>query len=287
MKLKEVLTPDLTARQKELAQAIRTELNRQIESMCNGSVAANDMFYKYICNDKSALHKIDELLRTDFPIRINDGYHSSSSMYVKSAKSIRLYDYIAYKYNFDCANGKRKAYYNADAYRDICITCISMLIQRYDLHTLSDVHILYNCFMVYSQIFLFYQPDNCTQYVGTPADILSVYYAMLECNTSVYDLRAQEGGYYSAPTKPVPDFFAEVNRIKKRLQPKCLKDLTACYNNDCLLSQAAKRQAIMQAYDVSASTARQWMHKFGLTAGKYTRKDYISDNNGQQSTDGI
>ena len=278
MKLNEIMIneKDIHGIPKVEYSTIKNDILNIIYDMCEGNIKPATLYNNFIKGgSKSKFKCIGNSIMNCIDIKANYGYRKTNA-FVNTAGKIYLKDYINSTY--EVVTTEYYSYiteYSEDNLYDISRYAISLMIARYDVHTLTPLHILYNVLGYYATYFDLKLKSKI--FDNDPRYILNVYERIMNTDYTEFDNIIREKNLIiekdMSKNAPKSSIIRCLESTPKKLKPTCLEDLTVCFDGkDDELSQKEKKELIMKWWKCGDRTARGYMSQFGLTEKKYVTK---------------
>lgn len=270
MELLNCLKTKFIGLEKAVHEKVMNEMKDFFVKLESKDADPQSIYYTWIKGDRSEMAKIGRTLLNEYNLIINPGfYRPRGSTFVTSAKSFNMRDYVRDKYNYTFYFNSSKFHsldYNQDVFYYLAQIGVAMLINKFDISSLSVEHIMYQVVMTLFSFFrIFEKKETGCVFLIEIGDIQMIIRSVLELDKCVFDNLARYYSFYYDGTvvyKPIA--------LKHATKPTCKDDITECISDD--MTQTQKKEAIMSAWKCGSSTARKYMQLYGLTDPKYARK---------------
>ena len=259
-----------TAVQNHDSEYFRNFFN-EFNLICSNTDNSKQIYDKYFTGRESIISKINQDLLEKYPVRYrNLQKKKKESFFVYRVYGRSLYSIIREFYGLGKDHKFSKGLifdkFNPIHFREICKITVAMHLEKYDVASLSLEHVY---FIVFMTMWKYYKVCNDDGSWNVQYGVISqIYASILETDMDVYeDISLGFGLSVMRLTETEKRIMAGSCR-----RPEKIDDVLPYISTD--MTQAEKKEAIMDAFCCGSTTARNIMKQFGLTEKKYERSDY-------------
>ena len=270
MELRTYLKTNFIGTEKAVHEKVMNEMKDFFDKLESADADPQSIYYTWIKGNRSEMAKIGRILLNEYGIITNPGYYRPrDSTFVTSVKSFNIRDYVRNKYDYTFYFDSSKYHsldYNQNVFYYLAQIGVAMLINKFDVSSLSVEHVMYQVLMtLFSYFRLYEKKETGCIFLIEISDIQPIIRSVLELDKNNFDNLARYFSFYYDST-----IAYKPKALKHANKPTCKEDITECIKDG--MTQTQKKEAIMSAWKCGSSTARKYMQLYGLTDTKYARK---------------